>query len=85
MCKVVRIVICYAYHYYRRYWQPQVQQKFECAHEEDNPYYIFALEMIHITSGMAAGHLPMENSHATKLLLTRGLRLFATLTSTNYC
>ena len=36
-------------------------------------------------SGATVGHLPMENSRAIKFLLDRGARVFATLTSTNYC
>ena len=38
-----------------------------------------------INSGATVGHLPMENSWAIKFLLDRGARVFATLTSTNYC
>ena len=36
-------------------------------------------------SGATVGHLPMENSRAIKFILDRGARVFATLTSTNYC
>ena len=73
------------YHYYRRYWQPQTQQKLACVHEKDNPYDFFAIKMTDITSRMTVGHLPMENFRVTKFLLDRGARVFAILKSTNCC
>ena len=36
-------------------------------------------------SGVTIGHLPTQNSRAIKFLLDRGARVFATLTSANYC
>ena len=29
------------YQYYRKYWQPQVQQNLVYSHEKDNPYDFF--------------------------------------------
>ena len=34
---------------------------------------------------MIVGHLPMENSRVTKYILDRGARVYAIVTSTNYC
>ena len=73
------------YHYYRQYWQPEESQTLDCAHEKDNPFDIFAIKVMDRNSGSTVGHLPMENSRAIKFLLDRGARVFATLTSTNYC
>ena len=36
-------------------------------------------------TGAAVGHMPMENSRATKFLLDRGARVVLFVTSTNYC
>ena len=44
-----------------------------------------AIETADITSGMKVGHLPMETYHVTKFLLDREARVFAILTSINYC
>ena len=62
------------YHYYRQYWQPEESQTLDCAREKDNPFDIFAIKVMD------------RNSRATnKFLLDRGARVFATLTSINYC
>ena len=73
------------YHYYRNYWQPQTEQKLVCSQEKDNPYDFFAIKVAIIESGTMVGHLPMENSRVTKYILDRGARVYAILTSTNYC
>lgn len=73
------------YHYYKRYWTPVESQTLDCQHEIDNPYDFFAIKITDRQSGAIVGHLPMENSRATKYLLDRGARVVATLTSTNYC
>ena len=36
-------------------------------------------------TGATVGHLPMENSPATKFFLDRSARVVSVLTSTNYC
>ena len=73
------------YHYYKRYWTPIESQSLNCQHERDNPFDFFAIKVTDHESGAIVGHLPMENSRATKYLLDRGARVVATLTSTNYC
>lgn len=73
------------YHYYRRYWQPQPEQRLVCSHEKNNPYDFFAIKVTVPESGTTVGHLPMENSRVTKYILDRGARVYAVLTSTNYC
>ena len=73
------------YHYYRKYWQPTTNQTLECFHERDNLFDFFAIKVCDVDSGMIVGHLPRENSRATKFLLDRGARVIAVLTSTNYC
>ena len=49
------------YHYYRKYWQLQVQQKLECSYEKGNPYGFYAINVADISSAMIVGHLPMKN------------------------
>ena len=73
------------YHYYRRYWQPQPEQRLVCSHENNNPYDFFAIKVTVPESGTTVGHLPMENSRVTKYILDTGPRVYAILTSTNYC
>ena len=73
------------YHYYRRYWQSQPEQRFACSHEKNNPYDFFAIKVTAPESATTVGHLPMENSRVTKYILDRGARVSAVLTSTNYC
>ena len=73
------------YHCYRQYWQPEESQILDCVHEKDNPFDIFVIKVMDRNSGATVGHLPLENSRAIKFLFDRGARVFATLTSTNYC
>ena len=72
-------------YHYRKYWQHQAIQKLECVHEKDNPYNFFAINSVDTTSGIAVAHLSMENSRVTKFLLDLEARVFAILTSPNYC
>ena len=56
-----------------------------CCHEKDSPYNYFAIKVADMASGMIVGHLPIENSRVTKFFLDRRARVYAILTSTNYC
>ena len=49
------------YHYYRKYWQLQVQQKLKCCYEKGNPYGFYAINVADISSAMIVRHLPMKN------------------------
>ena len=73
------------YHYYWKYWQPRESQSLDCVHEKGNPFDYFAIKVMDQDTGATVGHLPMENSRATKFLLDRGARVVSILTSTNYC
>ena len=73
------------YHSYRRYWQPQPEQRLVCSHEKNNPYDFFAIKAAVPESGTTVGHLPMENSRVTNYILDRGAHVYPVLTSTNYC
>ena len=73
------------FHYYRKFWNPKESQTLDCVHQIDNLFDFFAIKVMDQESGATVGHLPMENSRATKFLLDRGARVIATLTSTNYC
>ena len=72
------------YHYYRTFWQPEPNEVLDCAHEENNPYDVFAIKVCERKKGDIVGHLPMEISRPTKFLLDRGAILTATLTTTLY-
>ena len=73
------------FHYYRKYWQPKLEDELYCRHEEDNPFDFFAIKICMKNTGVTVGHLPMEISRPTKFLLERGATAFVKLTSTNYC
>ena len=73
------------FHYYRKYWQPKLEDELYCRHEEDNPFDFFAIKICMKNTGVTVGHLPMEISRPTKFLLERGATEFVKLTSTNYC
>ena len=75
----------HGYHYYCNYWQPQPEQKLVYFREKNNPYNFFAIKVTVAEPGMVVGHLPMENLSVTKNIFDRGARVYAILTSTNYC
>ena len=72
------------FHYYRNWWEPEVEEVLDCAHEADNPYDYFVIKTCQRTDGSIVGHLSMEISRATKYLLQRGSTVTATLSSTSY-
>ena len=70
------------YHYYQHFWKPQPNQKLSCAHEENNPFGLFAMKICEDTD--IVGHLPIEISRASKYLMDRSASFKVQLTSTNY-
>ena len=72
------------FHYYKRSWQPRVEEVLGCAHEPNNPYDYFAIKTYKQENEAIVGHLPMEISRPTKFLLQRGTLIEATLCSTLY-
>ena len=73
------------FHYYRKYWQPQLDDELYCQHELDNLFDFFAIKTCIKNTGVTVGHLPMEISRATKFLLDSGATVFIKLCFTNYC
>ena len=69
------------FHYYRKYWQPQLDDELYCQHEHD----FFAIKVCIKNTGVTVGHLLMETSRVTKFLLDRRATAFIKLHSTNYC
>ena len=49
------------------------------------PTTFFGIKTAGITSGVTVGHLSMETFRVTKVLLDCQARVFAILTSINYC
>ena len=70
------------FHYYKAFWNPVTNQKLSCAHEENNPFDMFAIKVCEGTK--IVGHLPMEISRASKFLMDRGAKFMVELVSTNY-
>ena len=65
------------YHYYRKYWRPEVNQKLYLSHERDNVFDVFSVKACD-----AEGK--MEVSRITKFLMDQGARLIVTLRTTYY-
>ena len=70
------------FHYYKAFWNPVTNQKLSCAHEENNPFDMFAIKVCEGTK--IVGQLPMEISRASKFLMDRGAKFMVELVSTNY-
>ena len=71
------------YHYYCKYWQPEVNQKLYLLRERDNAFDVFSTKACD-AEGKIVDHLPMEVSRITKFLMDCGARLTATLRMTYY-
>ena len=71
------------YHYYRRYWQPEIIQRLYLFNEKNNHFDSFAIKMCD-TRGSIFGHVPMEISRITTILLDRGTRIETTMRLTHY-
>ena len=75
------------YHFYRKYWTPNLSQRLDCYHEPNNAFDQFAIKMIMIEKKKTAkivGHLPREISRPTKFLLVMGAVIHAEISSLKY-
>ena len=72
------------FYYYRKSWLPEPEQSLNCFHKEENTFHRFAIKVCEKDKNEIVGHLPMEISRVTKLLLDKGANVSAKLTSTNY-
>ena len=61
------------FHYYRKYWQPQLDDELYCQHELDNPFNFFTTKICVKNTGVTVGHLPMEISRAMKFHLYKSM------------
>ena len=57
-----------------KYWSPSKSQVLDCMHEENNPYYFFAIKTCEKLTGRTAGHLPMEMSYHGSQSIARRLQ-----------
>ena len=73
------------FYYYRKYWQPQLDDELCCQQKLENPFDFFAIKICIKNVGVTLGHLQMEIPRATRFLLDRGATAFIKLYSTNYC
>ena len=71
------------YHVFRKIWEPVIEEELKCAHEVENECDVFSIKTCQ-GSGKTVGHLPRENSRATKFLLDRGATVNAKLPSEQY-
>ena len=69
------------FHYYKRYWNPRLEEELFCSHEEENAFDVFAIK---ITDESGVIHLQREISRVTKFLLDRGAKMTTVLTSEHY-
>ena len=73
-----------AFHYYRKGWQPKPAEILNCRHEKNNVFDRFTIKTIKTDSTRTVGHLPVEISRATNVLLDRGGEVIVRLTKTHY-
>ena len=71
-------------HYYRKVWQQKPAEIFNYRHEQNNIFDRFAMKSMKTDCRSTVGHLPVEISKGTKLLLDRGAELLVKLTETQY-
>ena len=71
------------YHFYRRYWRPQENEKLICLHKPGNAFDRFAIKTVK-ENGEIIRHLPKEISRITKYYLDRGASMYCRLSSQHY-
>ena len=71
------------FHYYRKYWRPNTDEKLIWIHDQENVFDMFVIKTC-LEDGLTVGHLPREVSRICKFLLDRGTSITAELTSTIY-
>ena len=71
------------FHYCRKYWWPDIDEKLICIHEQENVFDMFVIKTS-LEDGRAVGHLPREISRICKFLLDHAASTTTELTSTNY-
>ena len=72
------------YHYYRRFWIPQIDQILECFFETHNPFDRFAIKVCEVGNENAFGNLPREISRVTKFFMERRAIISTQLTNEHY-
>ena len=65
------------FNYYRKSWLPEPEKTINCFHEEGNTFDRFAIKVCEKDKNEIAGHLSIEISRVTKLLLERGPKVSA--------
>ena len=72
------------FHFYSEVWDPKENEELCCLHESNNVFDMFAIKTCQIQENKVVGHLPREISRPTKILLDRGAKITATLSSTKF-
>ena len=72
------------YHFYRKIWQPRLNETLVCIHERGNEFDSFSVKTVHVDDHTTVGHLPREISRPTKHLLDRGATVKAVITCSYY-
>ena len=63
------------FHVNKRNLKLEEGELLKCSHKEDNLYDIFSIEMCKSGTDEIAGHLPMQISKISKLIMAGGVRL----------
>ena len=70
------------FHYNRKSWLPELKQTLNCFYEEGNTFDRFTIKVFEKDNNEIVGHLLIEISRVTELLLDRGANVCTKLTST---
>ena len=72
------------FHVCKAIWEPKDSEVLGCSHEQNNPQNPFAIKTCQPDSGKIVGHLPVELSRISKLILDRGADIEVKLRETHY-
>ena len=70
---------------YKASWKPKEDELLECSHGKDNPYDSFSIKVFKPDSpAEIVGHLPMEISRITKVIINRGAQVAVKILARHY-
>ena len=72
------------FYVFRKIWKPVLNELLDCFHERRNDFDYVSIKTCEKDNKKTVGHLPREISRPTKLLIDRGARVTAEITSSHY-
>ena len=72
------------FHVHKAIWQSEEGKKLTFEHEENNKYDLFAIKVCRPLDRKIIGHLPIEISRITRLIIARAAIVEAQLTAAHY-